>query len=237
MGTTAGKASFTMGLEYSKQKEMKQDERPWATEALYPQMQSDGSFKAIGAGSSNSRKITIFDADDIAAAGGAQFIVDETTGEVRPFNSATDTYNYAPVNALITPNERFQFASTGKFEYMDDQQLYMETMYTRRTSHQRLAPDASFQVDDEMQLVPASNPFNPFGNSADNEWGIEGKDVRINRRFVESGGRLYAQSADTFRMVLGASGYFNEDLNYDISFTYAENEFTQETKYLHRMDK
>ncbi|WP_448547908.1 TonB-dependent receptor plug domain-containing protein [Thalassotalea fusca] len=242
-GTASDKGSFTVGMEYSRQHEMKQAEKSWATEALYPQLQDDGSFLAVGAGSSNSRKITIFDAGAIAAAGGSTFIVDEATGQIRPFgkdfngNNVNDTYNYAPVNALITPNERFQFAANGNYEYMDEQRVYMETLYTRRTSHQRLAPDASFTTNDDIQLVPASNPFNPFGDNANNPYGISGEDVRINRRFVESGGRLYQQSVDTFRMVFGLDGYIDDTFGYDVSFTYAENESVQETGFLHRLDR
>ena len=236
-GTASDKGSFTIGLEYNRQHEMKQAERPWATEALYPQLQDDGSFLAVGAGSSNSRRITILDADAIAAAGGNQFIVDEGTGSVRPFDVTTDTYNYAPVNALITPNERFQLAANGKYEYMEDQNVYMETLYTRRTSHQRLAPDASFNTNDELQMIPANNPFNPFGDFADNPYGVEGVPVRLNRRFTESGGRLYQQSVDTFRMVFGLDGYISDALSYDVSFTYAENETVQETGFLHRLDR
>jgi len=242
-GASSEKASFTMGVEYSQQKEMKQEERPWATETLYPILQEDGTFKAEGGGSSNSRKITIFGNDNIAAAGGASFIVDEGTGNVRPFGKAhdgsavNDTYNYAPVNALITPNERFQFAANGKYEFIDDHEMYMETLYTRRTSHQRLAPDASFTSNDDIQLIPASNPYNPFGDNANNPYGISGEDVRLNRRFTESGGRLYQSSADTFRMVVGSQGYISDTLGYDVSFTYAENETSEEIGFLHRLDR
>ncbi len=234
-GTASDKGSFTMGIEYSQQSEMKQDEKSWAQETLYPILQADGTFKAENSASSNSRKITV-DAGDT-------YIVDEATGIVRPFGEALDgsrvddTYNYAPVNALVTPNERFQFAANGKYEYMDDHEVYMETMYTRRTSHQRLAPDASFNTPGIDQKIPASNPHNPFGDFANNDYGIANEAVTLNRRFTESGGRIYQQSADTFRMVLGGEGYLNESLGYDVSFTYAENETLEETKNLHRIDR
>ncbi|WP_440875478.1 TonB-dependent receptor plug domain-containing protein [Thalassotalea sp. PLHSN55] len=240
-GTASDKGSFTMGIEYSQQSEMKQDEKDWALETLYPILDRDptsstfNTFQPQNSASSNSRKITL--------ANGDTYIVDEATGRTRPFgkdfdgNRVDDTYNYAPVNALVTPNERFQFAANGKYEYIDDHELYMETLYTRRTSHQRLAPDASFNTPGIDQKIPASNPHNPFGDTPNNDEGISGEAVTLNRRFTESGGRIYEQAADTFRMVLGGQGYLNDTLGYDISFTYAENETIEETKNLHRIDR
>ncbi len=239
-GASSDKGSFTMGLEYSKQSEMKQNERDWAKETLYPILQADGTFKAENSASSNSRKITVPGGIDGV---GATFIVDEATGQIRPFgvgldgNRVDDTYNYAPVNALVTPNERWQFAANGKYEYLSGHELYMETLYTRRTSHQRLAPDASFNTPGIEQKVPASNPHNPFGDNANNPYGVSGQAVTINRRFTESGGRLYQQSADTFRMVLGGQGELTDMIGYDLSFSYAENETLEETKNLHRIDR
>ena len=239
-GTASDKGSFTVGIEYNKQEEMKQNEKSWAQQATFPKLQADGSFLGVASASSNSRKITL--ANPIGDLG-STFIVDAATGQVRPFGTALDgtpvddTYNYAPVNALITPNERFQFAASGKYEYMEDHQIFMETLYTRRTTHQRLAPDASFNTPGIDQTIPASNPFNPFGDNADNPYGVSGQSVTLNRRFTESGGRLYRQSGDTFRILFGGNGDLSDTLSYDVSFTYAENEVIQETKFLHRIDR
>lgn len=238
-GTASDKGNFVMGIEYNKQEEMKQDEKSWATEALFPKLQDDGTFKAVGSASSNSRKITL---DTAIPNFGNTFILDPT-GVVRQFgkdfngNNVDDTYNYAPVNALITPNERFQFAASGNYEYLTDHYLYMETLYTRRTTHQRLAPDASFNTPGIDQKIPATNPFNPFGNNANNPYGVSGQAVTLNRRFTESGGRLYRQSGDTFRILFGGQGDITDTIGYDMSFTYAENEVIQETKFLHRIDR
>ena len=87
-----GNIVFAMG--WKNQKEMLQAEQPWANDALFPQIQADGSFKAVGSGSSNSRKIR---------GPGGNYIYDSSIGAARDFTSA-DVYNYAPVNALITPN-------------------------------------------------------------------------------------------------------------------------------------
>lgn len=241
MGTASEKGSFTVALEYNKQEEMLQGDRDWANESLYSQLQEDGTFAAIGSGSSNSRRIRGIDGLS------GNYIVDADSGEVRAFES-TDVYNFAPVNALVTPNERWQLGFTGRYELSDTLTTYSEALFTKRTSQQRLAPDASFGVTSSYtsiltgesqwnDLVPASNPYNPFGDNADNSFGISGSDVRVNRRFEESGGRIFRQSADTYRMVFGLEGEITDDLFFDVSYTFAQTETLDETSNYHRFDK
>ena len=251
LGGVSGSAGrFVGSLSYTNQDEMLQADRPWAQDALYPLLQPDGSFLAVASGSSNSRKIR---------GPGGNYIFDPALGQARDFG-AGDVYNYAPVNALTQPNERWQAAFNGTVELNQAFEGYMEFMYTRRTSQQRLAPDASFAIGNFIETpnngiqwndyVPASNPFNPFGvngcgadgvcNTADdlNQLGIENEDVRINRRFVESGGRLFRQTADTYRIVSGLRGdILNDTIDWDFSYTYAENETLSETKNYGRFDR
>ena len=251
-GVASDMGNMVMSLSWTDQAEMVQAERPWAVEALYPQLDANGDFVAVGAGSSNSRRIRV--------PGEGNYIWDSGLGAARAFDGAIDTYNYAPVNALTQPNERYQLAANGKVAINDTIEGYMELLYTRRTSQQRLAPDASFAVSDSIEtpnnglqwndFVPANNPFNPFGvnaagpdgilGTADdlNPLGIENSDVRINRRFEESGGRLFRQTADTYRLVAGLRGsLFDDTVDWDVSFVYAENETLDETINYGRFDR
>jgi iron complex outermembrane receptor protein len=250
-GVSSDVGNMVMSLSWSNQDEMVQAEQPWATETLYPQLDASGNWVAVNSGSSNSRKIR---------GPGGDFIWDSDLGYARPFDGATDTYNYAPVNALVQPIERFQLAANGSVFVSDTVEGYFDMLYTRRTAQQRLAPDASFATSDEIEtpnnglqwndFVPASNPFNPFGvngcgpdgecNTADdlNQLGIENQDVRINRRFEESGGRLFAATGDTYRMVAGVRGSaFDDAVDWDFSFVYSENETVEETINYGRFDR
>jgi len=248
-GLGSDRGHMMMSLSYSQQEEMYQAERPWATEALYPILQADGTFKAEGSGSSNSRKIRVDANGDLGTEDSdgyeTSMILDPSTGKARPF-TASDVYNYAPVNALITPNERWQFGAIGNVEITDDVEGYFEALYTRRTSHQRLAPDASFAVTTVQtpnngtqmnDFVPASNPYNPFGVNPANDLGISNADVRVNRRFEESGGRLFTQTADTYRMVAGFKGDFGDVVDWDFSYTFAESQTADETTNYGRFDR
>lgn len=247
-GVGGERGNMVMSFSYSNQDEMVQADRGFAEATIYPIHQGDGRFTLENSGSSNSRKIRV--------PGEGNWIQDATTGVARPFE-ATDIYDYSPVNALIQPNERWQFAVIGNVEIAEGLEFYGEGMYTRRTSHQRLAPDASFAVTGSFETpnnglqwndyVPANNPFNPFGINASgpdgvigtaddlNPLGIENIGVRINRRFVESGGRIFDQTADTYRFVTGFRGSWN-DIDWDFAYTYAENELTDETLNYGRFD-
>ena len=238
-GVATNKANMVMSLSYSNQDEMKQEERDFSAQTLYPLHQGDGVFDLVTSGSSNSRKIRV--------PGEGNWIVDAETGEAREFSAVTDLYDYSPVNALIQPNERWQFSAIGKVELSDSIEGYVESIYTRRTSQQRLAPDASFAVTSSFETpnnglqwndwVPASNPYNPFGVNADNPLGISDTAVRVNRRFVESGGRLFRQSADTYRMLAGLRGELGSSMFWDVSYSYSEAETIDETLNYGRFDR
>ena len=247
-----GNIVFAMG--WKNQKEMLQAEQPWANDALFPQIQADGSFKAVGSGSSNSRKIR---------GPGGNYIYDSSIGAARDFTSA-DVYNYAPVNALITPNERTQMAVMGELEVTDGLDFYFSGIYNRRYSHQRLAPDASFAVNPSVEtpnnglqyndFVPANNPYNPFGsvncaNTAGDGELLDGNGnvipvggaicdlgVRINRRFEESGGRLFEQTVDAYSLVTGLT-WEMFGLNHDLSLSFGETEQVDETLNYGRFDR
>ncbi|RXE95507.1 TonB-dependent receptor [Pseudoalteromonas phenolica O-BC30] len=259
MGTASDKGSITVALEYNSQEELKQGERDWAHDALYPSAIRDENtgevlgFEAVASGSSNSRTIRLTGDQRaaIAAAGGpdkASWVVDADTGEVRPYDNTKDVYNYAPVNALITPNDRFQIALNGKYEVADGTNAYVDAFYTQRESLQRLAPDASFGRG-QMQYV-WDNPNNPFGAADRNPWGVDFsasdlteaqtdpmKGIHINRRFTESGGRIFTQKAHTYRILAGLEGEIGDGMFYDVSFTHGYNEQLDNTKNYHRFDR
>jgi iron complex outermembrane receptor protein len=237
-GVASDRGNMVASLSYTDQDEMLQAERPWATSALYPLL-IDGQFVAQPSGSSNSRRIRV--------PGNVDYIWDSSIGQARPFQSG-DVYNYAPVNALTQPNERWQMAFNGTVAVTDMVEGYLEGLYTRRTSQQRLAPDASFAVSSTIEtpnngpqwndFVPANNPFNPFGVNPANDLGLSNTDVRINRRFEESGGRLFRQTSDTYRLVAGLRGsLFDDSVEWDVSYVYAEQETTNETKNYGRFDR
>ena len=260
-GLQGERGGVVFATNVESQKEMKQSEQPWAYDALYPQLQSDGTFKAVGSGSSNSRKITsdaskcIDPAEtstgcpvsgDNPAYFVGSWIYDSSSSSAREF-AASDVYNYAPVNALVTPNDRKQFAVLGEFEVADGVTFFFDAIYNKRESMQRLAPDASFTVSSSIEtpnngvkyntFVPANNPYNPFGSvNCANALDLCGVDVRINRRFEESGGRLFIQSMDQYSVTQGLNWSLN-NIDYQVFMTWGETSEVDETRNYGRFDR
>ena len=263
-GVSSDRGNMTFSAEWNQQKPIFQAARDFAAVTAYSVLGASG-FELSPSGSSNSRKIRTSLFDDAALAllnaggGSANQIFDGTLGQARNFNGATDLFDYGAANLIMTPNERWQIATNGNYNLVEDSSIgsvtaYFEGMYTKRTSRQILAPDASFAVNSDFNghwndFVPTTNPFNPFGDFASgadgilgtdddlNPYGIEGQDVRINRRFVESGGRNFFQSANTIRMVAGLKGDINENLSWDVSYTFADYEVIQNTTNVGRFDR
>ncbi len=268
-GASSDKGNVTFSAEYNRQKPIFQADRDFAAITRYSTL-IDGAFVGVPSGSSNSRKIrtSLFDAGATALLGAAgasaNQIWDDSLNSVRDmdFGDATsggDLFDYGAANLIMTPNERWQIATNGHYDimqdsFMGDVSAYFEGMYTKRTSRQVLAPDASFAVNPNFNghwndMVPSSNPYNPFGDNASgvdgilgtaddlNPYGIEGQDVRINRRFVESGGRDFYQSANTVRIVAGFNGDISENVSWDASYTFADYEVLQNTTNYGRFDR
>ena len=84
--------------------------------------------------------------------------------------SSNDPYNYAPLNYLLTPSERWYTYSQGHYDLTDNITFSFKTTYNRRNSHQLLAPNPWFmgpfgglKADGLYIGVSATNPYNPFG--------------------------------------------------------------------------
>lgn len=283
IGTSSDKGWVMIGGRYQEQKEMKQAARSWAQESLWPILDtSTGTFTPEGVGSSNSNTSRLSNAIRGAIDATPQGIADFPSGApsswfsdpagVRPFSGVTDSYNFSPINALITPNETWNINGAGEYSLVETSRagsvkLFGEIGYTKRTSSQTLAEDASFNSNPEIfcdttiqagdvldcsttgagnngvfranDWVPASNPFNPFGvNGATlNPYGVSGFGLRHNRRLVESGPRRFIQEVNTLRIVTGLDGEFNNGIGWEVAYVFADNQEAQETKFYHRFDK
>lgn len=195
IGTSSDKGWVMIGGRYQEQKEMKQEARGWAQEAFWPILDTtDGSFTAVGLGSSNSQTIRLsrtmadlINAADSSVPSTTNWRLDAADG-LRPYNGVTDSYNYSPVNAIITPNETWNINGQGEYSVLDSSRagsvnFFGEIGYSKRKSAQRLAPDASFNTAEVFcdTIIQAGDDINgPSGCSTsggandgvfrDNDW-------------------------------------------------------------------
>ncbi len=125
------------------------------------------------------------------------------TSAPRPFAIPGDIYNFAPDNYLLTPQERRSVFGNATVDVTDDIRFKTTITYNERVSEQLLAA-----MPVVLGTAPGANPmsqavfisrnsvYNPFGQDIS----------RINRRFVETGGRSFNQKVTTFAVNAGFEG-------------------------------
>ncbi|WP_119969736.1 MULTISPECIES: TonB-dependent receptor [Shewanella] len=136
-----------------------------------------------------------------------------------------DTYNYAPANYHLTPQERYGMYASAEYRFNDSVRFFSEVSFNRRTSKTKLAP---------LPLAPlAFFGWTDATYSADNYWNQQlgpkndnGETVDIadwRRRMVETGGRDSTFEVDTVRGVFGIAGEFADTWGYEVSYVYGQN--------------
>lgn len=199
-GAASDKGHVMLNMEYTKRDDIYQADRNFSE---CPLTEGGGNVFCAGSGTTYPAR---FVGDD-----GISRIVDPTTGEVRPYSSATDAFNFAEFSYLTTPQEVFSIYGYGTQELWDFKDVttvnaFTELLYANRQSDQLLAAEGTFW----QPLVPADHPNNPVG-----------EDVFVARRLAETGGRSFNQDLSMWRGVIGFDGEWCNEWMWDVSYTYA----------------
>jgi iron complex outermembrane recepter protein len=172
----------------------------------------------------------------------------ESDGSFRPYVSGPDSYNYAPINYIQVPQERYLIYGKAQYEVNDWFQPYMEGQFIHNNVPVQLAAtpignattgvaqrgglqvhtyspylsatsQAAFQALD-AGAVSAANPVQNDGYVTLTGWG---------RRMAEMGPRINDDSRNAFRVLWGSEGQFgtNKDWNYDLFYQYSETQNSQ----------
>ncbi|MBX3725882.1 MAG: TonB-dependent receptor [Xanthomonadales bacterium] len=148
--------------------------------------------------------------------------------DYRPFNAATDGYNFAPENYLQTPQERVSFFMDGRYQVIDGVEFYTQATFNERKSEQLLAAfplsGGVFNSNPNFGriVIPATNVYNPFGVA------ITG----FGRRVTDVGGRSFNQDVDTYNFIGGFQGDFmvgDRFFGWDVGYQYAKSERRDQT--------
>lgn len=91
--------------------------------------------------------------------------------------------------------------------------LFGDFMYTHDESQAELAPAPLPFLEQANILVPANNPYNPFGIGL----GGASSTPVIRSRFEESGNRIYDTYSDAGRAVGGVKGLLPPDYSYEVA--------------------
>lgn len=157
-----------------------------------------------------------------------------TGGDFHAFGT-TDRFNFQPYNYLVTPNRRVNLFGKTDYELGDDVTFTLTASFTNRESSNQAAPNPLFMGFDagagfylDNVVIPASNPYNPFG--IDLAGGAGGNLVTIGRRPLEAGPRIFEQRVNTWMASAALDGDFSvgdRQMFWDVSFNWGRNNANQ----------
>ena len=154
------------------------------------------------------------------------FTIDSTTGNTfRPYNGATDAYNFGPANHYQRPDRRYSLGAMGHYELNEHADVYTQLMFTDYSSIAQIAPGGNFfdssSVNCDNPLLSAQQSATlgctPAMIAAGDSVGLY-----IARRNVEGGGRQQSFENSSFRSLLGVRGAINETWDYDASVQFSK---------------
>ncbi|MGB9428808.1 MAG: TonB-dependent receptor [Gammaproteobacteria bacterium] len=187
-----------------------------------------------GCNSYSSVSLTVCDLTQANAPNTSQ---NPSLSSLRPWTDA-DHFNFAPLNYLVTPNERTSMYVQGHYDLADNLTFTTMGIYNNRVSQQVLAPSplflgASGTSNSNGQSISISglNPYNPFKTglvgSAQYRTTTNTQTGKVTtpppcytagtcdelsflgRRPLELGNRVFNQNVDSFAFRGGFNGYFN----------------------------
>jgi len=137
--------------------------------------------------------------------GGRVFTTADNLGNARPFVSATDQYNFGPLNYYQRPSERFGFNAFGNYQVAPAAKVYMEFGMHDDLTVAQIAPGGAFG---NVHTIRFDNPLLTASWRAALDLVNPGDstDVVVQRRNVEGGGRQSEFRNTSFRTVIGVKG-------------------------------
>jgi outer membrane receptor protein involved in Fe transport len=205
-----------------------------------------GATSAVAAGNGNAAQTLPLGVGNFATGLGGTF--DTGTSTSRAFNGATDLYNYAPVNYLMVPQERYLFGGYADYEITKGLTAYAEVAYVQNnvraqlastpvtgTFNLRLATIAPFlsaadnadlaQIDANETAINAARTANGLGplyagtSAAANAAGVIS--ANVNRRVTDINARINNDERSAFRVLAGVRGDIGGGWNYDAFYSFA----------------
>ncbi|NIV18849.1 MAG: TonB-dependent receptor [Woeseiaceae bacterium] len=216
-----GRGNITLFGGYYDREETYADAREFTSAPIFDFWWSD---ELITGGSARAPE-GVLNNPQVDWGNGPQWTIFDSNGDPREMILPDDTYNWAPWNFLQIPLERYNGGFLLNYELSARSELYMEASYSESTVEQVLAPIPAGEWlminTDNPILSPATQQF-----FADNLYPVSGNIVIGNffKRFEELGPRIFENNSEYLRIVSGVKGEFASDWEYDVWFTYTEND-------------
>ncbi|MEL6955473.1 MAG: TonB-dependent receptor [Pseudomonadota bacterium] len=221
-----GRGNAVLSLTYANREELFQGDRDFADTALFDNAAGDGLEPG---GSSGVPQLGIFAGFDFPDGSSGAGIFNED-GSIRPFitgGDVNDFYNYAPVNYIQLPQERFTGTGLASYDIAEDVEVYTRFTFANNDVPQQLAPTPAFQtaefsLDGNPFITPDAQQIisDAIGLGVDTDGdGIDDTaSFLLRRRLEEVGPRRVESGFNAFQFVAGVRGDISPNLNYDVSF-------------------
>jgi iron complex outermembrane recepter protein len=142
-------------------------------------------------------------------------------GSVRPFvnsfdltNPLTDRYNFAPVNYIQTPQQRFTVTALANYDISDNINFYAEASYVQSEVKLQLAPTPATNIF----VNPTSPVLSPSALALAATRANPLAPLTFRRRTVEVGPRIQTFNFDVTQVNAGIKGELFAGWNYDIYY-------------------
>jgi iron complex outermembrane receptor protein len=167
--------------------------------------------------------------------GGPTCTVDPHDGSFRNFTGG-DKFNFAPLNYLQRPDQRYTMGAMGHYEFNKSIDVYSSLMFMDDHTVAQIAPSGSFFGT--TFHVPCSNPEMSAAEVQDlcTDNGLGAADsafLTIGRRDIEGGNRQDDLRHTAYRMVVGVKGDLGGGWAYDVFGQYGDTVYQEE--YLNDM--
>ncbi|RZJ45525.1 MAG: TonB-dependent receptor [Brevundimonas sp.] len=136
----------------------------------------------------------------------------------------SDRYDFAPVNLLQSPSERFNVALMGHYDVTDKVEAFAEVFYTDSRNNSQLAPTPATGI-----AIPYTNFFvqnSPallaYANSRPNPTA----DLNFDRRMTEVGARIQNNNTDVYQINTGLRADLGGDWELEGYYSYGRTELT-----------
>ncbi|MBY6064404.1 TonB-dependent receptor [Pseudidiomarina sediminum] len=167
-----------------------------------------GKLSCVGSSSTNGGRATILSGPN---AGDRINFNQDPNGDgdfFEPYDGAkhnSDSFQY--LNA-VNPITNWNFSVIGDYQLTPDTMAFAEVIYNNRKSDQLATPGTLRDI-----VFTADHPTNPTG-----------EDIRLDRRrLLEGGPRTFFQDVNTFRTVVGLSGYLQGTWEWEVAYNYGRN--------------
>jgi iron complex outermembrane receptor protein len=213
IGTSSDRWSAMLGVGYVKEEPVMAGDRAISSVPNFGTTAGFGNSSTTPQGRMQLRGTTRF------------FVPTPTAGNpagTKTYDAATDAYNFAPDNYLLTPQERKSLFASGTLDITDNVRFKVTTTYNERVSEQLLAAGPI----NLGTSAPGTNGSNIFISSQSiyNPYGVDVTSIQY--RPVETGGRSFNQEVSTYAFNGGLEGNFDlgeRTFDWEAGYFYGEN--------------